>query len=1071
MAKLIYFESEIKYEGEKTFSRALESYLDDSYVIYHNREVNGLEFDFCILVPNKGIIIVEVKGWHETDNIVVRNDGQICIITDEGQIIADPKRQARNCRFALLNYIERKTGKRPTVLHMVAYPFITEKFYNDHKMNINAENYQTFLQDDIGQIDRFIQKIENIFTIYSLVPGASFGDELLFKVRSLFEPDITFTQKESTPVYDNSFVKYDSLYSCLQILTNNSEDWQHTADSLIYQYFKGTKIFLFCNSEEIHKYVFERLFKEFARRNINPESNNISITTPDKIQMKYGKQINLFNWHSEIVDIMDTSITNLCIKNGTNLQKYEEQLKDLSNKTSFNLDQYMIEHTVRQKNVLVKAGAGTGKTYAMVQRIAYLIAANNMIPEEICNRFILITFTNDAANNMKDRLRLYFSNCYVLTGNSLYLRIVQNIDSMMISTIHSFSKRIIDLNCDALGYGASASITSTKNSQWKKCLDTALEKYIKEKKKQDRLFISQLGLQIYEIQEILSDFDDKLGNKNIDILKVSKEKFGENHTNPLLHELIYDVLQDARREYTAKLYENDQLMLSDMILQANEILMNQEHQLKMNGFNKNGYLFVDEFQDTDDVQIDFIKRFVSITGCRLFVVGDLKQCIYRFRGAEEKAFDHLGIDDKTWTECTLKKNYRTDMHLLSLFEKSFEKWGNPRYNLLPYSQVNDKLTSDLNINGNLEKDQYYRRLTASDDSGRFSQTKDAILYFEQLINDRIQTNQNLSINDRTIAILVRKNWQAQAITQFLRTEGYRTIETITDGNLFTSQPAIDLLVLINALLYPTPQHLGRLLATSFFDLGLPKIELSQRRPGTGSNNTDNNKQIEFMTDLIDKAITQKNGSRFFTSWEHVQKEFRLNPALQVLKQLYSQFEPWLIYGNGNDYATQFYKINADLILEAITQKYGVTGVSLLTIHNYLESAIHGGSDLDCRYPVVEENKIRYVCSTVHKAKGLEFGFVIMPYCNEPIDRIRKLGTLVVEDPSGKIGYSITTSQHPVIRNSNFDPRIENRLQSNEETRILYVAMTRAISGFAWIDTQDYQNLSWQKLLEGRALWQ
>ena len=60
MAKLIYKENEIKYEGEKTFSKALDSYLDDTYIVYHNREVNGLEFDFCILVPNKGIIIVEV---------------------------------------------------------------------------------------------------------------------------------------------------------------------------------------------------------------------------------------------------------------------------------------------------------------------------------------------------------------------------------------------------------------------------------------------------------------------------------------------------------------------------------------------------------------------------------------------------------------------------------------------------------------------------------------------------------------------------------------------------------------------------------------------------------------------------------------------------------------------------------------------------------------------------------------------------------------------------------------------------------------------------------------------------
>ena len=103
------------------------------------------------------------------------------------------------------------------------------------------------------------------------------------------------------------------------------------------------------------------------------------------------------------------------------------------------------------------------------------------------------------------------------------------------------------------------------------------------------------------------------------------------------------------------------------------------------------------------------------------------------------------------------------------------------------------------------------------------------------------------------------------------------------------------------------------------------------------------------------------------------------------------------------------------------------------------------------------------------AKGLEYGFVVLPYCNERIDRTNRVGTLVVQDASGNIGYRITKKDFQSIYNSNFDQRIENRLQAYEETRILYVAMTRAISGFAWIDTNDYQNLSWQRLLWDRAI--
>lgn len=50
------------------------------------------------------------------------------------------------------------------------------------------------------------------------------------------------------------------------------------------------------------------------------------------------------------------------------------------------------------------------------------------------------------------------------------------------------------------------------------------------------------------------------------------------------------------------------------------------------------YLFIDEFQDTDDVQIDIVKKFKEIVGFNVLVVGDIKQCIYRFRGADESAF-------------------------------------------------------------------------------------------------------------------------------------------------------------------------------------------------------------------------------------------------------------------------------------------------------------------------------------------------------------------------------------------------------------------------------------------------
>ena len=82
-------------------------------------------------------------------------------------------------------------------------------------------------------------------------------------------------------------------------------------------------------------------------------------------------------------------------------------------------------------------------------------------------------------------------------------------------------------------------------------------------------------------------------------------------------------------------------------------------------------MFVDEFQDTDDVQIDAISQIAKLLQYKLFVVGDVKQCIYRFRGAKENAFKQLGADNNPeWQTYSLYKNYRTDAQLLDSTQHS-----------------------------------------------------------------------------------------------------------------------------------------------------------------------------------------------------------------------------------------------------------------------------------------------------------------------------------------------------------------------------------------------------------------
>ena len=108
-----------------------------------------------------------------------------------------------------------------------------------------------------------------------------------------------------------------------------------------------------------------------------------------------------------------------------------------------------------------------------------------------------------------------------------------------------------------------------------------------------------------------------------------------------------------------------------MMSVLNRFINNPESESRIRELKKDKhaqqFMFVDEFQDTDDSQIESLLRISQVLDYKLFLVGDIKQCIYRFRGAKEKAFDQLGIAENPdkWLEFSLQRNYRTDKHKFS----------------------------------------------------------------------------------------------------------------------------------------------------------------------------------------------------------------------------------------------------------------------------------------------------------------------------------------------------------------------------------------------------------------------
>ncbi|MEG0492555.1 MAG: nuclease-related domain-containing protein, partial [Clostridia bacterium] len=143
------------FHGEALLWDKLKEFLPSQDVVYNNREINGREFDVCVLLGNSGIMIIEVKGWR-SDIVTVNGVDQI-IVEGYATPQRSPKKQARAYRFALLNKIKEKYNLSPLVFDMVCYPLISEAEYHAKRLDIISETQFTIFQEDLETADKILR--------------------------------------------------------------------------------------------------------------------------------------------------------------------------------------------------------------------------------------------------------------------------------------------------------------------------------------------------------------------------------------------------------------------------------------------------------------------------------------------------------------------------------------------------------------------------------------------------------------------------------------------------------------------------------------------------------------------------------------------------------------------------------------------------------------------------------------------------------------------------------------------------------------------------------------------------
>ena len=320
-----------------------------------------------------------------------------------------------------------------------------------------------------------------------------------------------------------------------------------------------------------------------------------------------------------------------------------------------------------------------------------------------------------------------------------------------------------------------------------------------------------------------------------------------------------------------------------------------------------------------------------------------------------------------------------------------------------------------------------------------------------IIKQKKMQGKTLSPEERTVAILVRSNWQVEGIIKEANKRKVN-VEIKSGGDLFQLESTQDLYKLLLAIENSTnPVYLVNFIESNYTDLKLDY----QKYHGMSEI-----EKLQSLQKVLDEFFLLRMKKR----WKEILDEVYTQPVLYALKHIYDALEPWKIYSH-NTSAQAFYMSNYDYLLEKIVKFSRIDTLTINQIAKYLEINILTRQQELARTLNVDEDGIHIMCTTVHKSKGLEYGTVVLPYTAEDISDIRKV-KLDANYSKSKFSYTVLFENKVRERNSNYNEDMEKEEQIAEETRILYVALTRAIRNCVWIMNIDKNvPISWGTMLE------
>jgi ATP-dependent helicase/nuclease subunit A len=633
----------------------------------------------------------------------------------------------------------------------------------------------------------------------------------------------------------------------------------------------------------------------------------------------------------------------------------------------------------------VIASAGTGKTTVLTQRFIHCLTSREAKLFEL----LAFTFTEKAAREMRER---------VMNQGELT---IDDIPLLNISTIHAFCRSLLCAHAETLNLKPDFEILDANHHELSALVN--LEKFIAQGLQENNptltLAVRTFGLKV--VRKIMID-------------ALPGFTYNNEQTNPTEHKLQIDLLklanqfnanQQSKRIQAGLLCFDDLEILATRLLEQNELVRSTLQK-------KYKFILVDEFQDISPLEAKLIRALFNPAVNELFIVGDPKQSIYRFRGADVRLFDKTAqlIEQSGGLICHLAETFRTPVTLQNHFDKIFPV-------LLP-----ETLKSPVTTNQNTPGSQFnvhtvnpvHSVQTLHQDLAKTTAKK-----ISQLVSAGSPASE--------IAILFYAGTPVNQYRQLLEERGFPVV--VETASTLLDDPLIVWLWHVLNYLAGARDKITQIgiLRSTIVNLSEPLIK---RLALSGQDDFFKKQTLDLFDTATDQASWQKI-CQHIDAWQKLVNNLSAN---DLVTTILATVKPNMTIEQ--ELALQHF---CDLLTS--WQKQGLC--SLVDIKDLLL----GLDSLDIKHTLKDEAIGGVRLLSIHKAKGLEFDHVFLipgnPKNNDsPHFKLHpQLGFVFkTVDPASEKQLHREFIKPTIFKELEFE---EKQQHSDEIRRLLYVAMTRA----------------------------